>query len=339
MPVTREYTDHFSMDISPSGGTITLEFHVLWADIDDVLAELFPPTAGGSIGANELDPYLSRYRAQKVSVDKIANKAALKNDIVADPNDFIPRFEKASITVTYSNSEAQSPADQDEADADGDPVPFLSHTWSTGTELVEQETSGAIFTPGGNVKANTPVSQVITMIQHSIEWPRVVSPPFASIRALHGRVNQSTMDFATGSILPETLLLLGASPHRDYMSNGEKAWSLGYQFSERRVEIVAGLSVDPAYVYAELGGGTDPYTVYTPGDPVKYGGWNHFYDSITNKGFARLHKSPPGNVSVTWVGDTSGTLVTDLSAGYYGAYEEATAIYKKGDMSLLFQQV
>jgi hypothetical protein len=322
-----------------------MSFNCAWADVDDVLSEIFPPGSSTSPAATELDPYLQIYRAASVDITPLGSPPKLLNDIDTDPLDVIPRFETAHVSITFSNDQSERPADQDEADADGDPVPFLTHTWSAGTEIVERETNEAKFAGGGGaggpVKANTPVATVIPMIQHTIDWPRVISPPFNSIRSLLGRVNNSVMTFSTGSILPETLLFVGTSLRKDYLSNGDKAWSLQYQFSERRVPIEFGLSVDGDYEYYESSEIADvPYVKSTPSLGAKWGGWNHFYDSVTHKSFARLYlKTPKSNWPLTWLEEGGGGSHTEyVSPLLYGMYNDRTAPYKKGDLSQLFTQ-
>jgi hypothetical protein len=325
-----------------------MAFNCEWADVDDVLSEIFPPGSSTSPAATELDPYLQIYRAASVDITPLGSPPKLLNDIDADPLDVIPRFETAHVSITFSNDQSNRPSDQDEADADGDPVPFLTHTWSAGTEIVEHETNEAKFAGGGGaggpVKANTPVATVIPMIQHTIDWPRVISPPFNSIRSLLGRINSSVMTFATGLILPETLLFVGASLRKDYLSNGNKAWSLQYQFSERRVPIEFGLSVDATHEYAEktlLGTPIEvPIVNLNLAEPTKWGGWNHFYDSVTHKSFARLYLKPPeADLSLTWLEEGGGGSHTaTVSPLLFGMYDDRTAPYKKGDFSQLFTQ-
>ena len=345
MPVSREWRDSVSINVRPDGGSVNMSFNCAWADVDDVLSEIFPPGSSTSPAATELDPYLQIYRAASVDITPLGSPPKLLNDIDADPLDVIPRFETAHVSITFSNDQSERPADQDEADADGDPVPFLTHTWSAGTEIVEHETNEAKFAGGGGsggpVKANTPVATVIPMIQHTIDWPRVISPPFNSIRSLLGRVNNSVMTFSTGSILIETLLFVGASLRKDYLSNGNKAWSLQYQFSERRVPIEFGLSVDETYEYSELSVVTDwPLVYFNSEKPTKWGGWNHFYDSVTHKSFARLYLKPPaGNLSLTWIEEGGGgSHTTAGSPLLLGMYDDRTAPYKKGNFSQLFTQ-
>jgi hypothetical protein len=342
VPVSREWRDSVSINVRPDGGSVNMSFNCAWADVDDVLAEIFPPGSSTSPAATELDPYLQIYRAASVDITPLGSPPKLLNDIDTDPLDVIPRFETAHVSITFSNDQSERPADQDEADADGDPVPFLTHTWSAGTEIVESEAIEAKFAGGGPVKANTPVATVIPMIQHTIDWPRVISPPFNSIRSLLGRVNNSVMTFSTGSILPEMLLFVGTSLRKDYLSNGDKAWSLQYQFSERRVPIEFGISVDETYEYAK-----GDYIANVPLIrknysflQTKWGGWNHFYDSVTHKSFARLYlKTPEGDLSLTWLEEGGGGSHTvTVSPLIYGMYDDRTAPYKKGDLSQLFTQ-
>ena len=159
-----------------------------------------------------------------------------------------------------------------------------------------------------------------------------------------GKLNDSNMEFATGTILPETCLFVGATLQREYMSDGEKSWRVGYQFSERRVDIKFGLSVDTAYSTPDVsigGGAYLPVVDYVPDDPAKYGGWNHFYDAVGEKGFARLYLKPPsGTTLVNWTGSTAGSVTGQaLNAITYGAYDAETAPYKAGDLDALFTQV
>lgn len=202
----------------------------------------------------------------------------------------------AWLTITYQNIKAH-PQNNTQ-----DPVPMLTHEWDIGGEFVIPNNlalqwagkAGDVSSAGSEVRAGIFVpTQEIT-----INWPRIISPPFTTIRALVGKVNNADFVFNTGTMAFETGLFLGAKVRMDSLSDGTVAFSLGYKFSQKQVpaadvgfpQTVGGVNITQGLV----------------------GGWNHYFRSNASKpGFYRLQ-------------------MTQTVAG-------SNSIYQHGDFTKLFQ--
>lgn len=343
MAVSREIlTTDISGTVTPTSGQMTLSEHINWSDVPARLQEIFAPTTGSGIFATELDPYFGLWRAQSVTFKPRTPRMDADVTVQSESGDdvVLPSFDKAILDITYSSLEQQSPTSQDDADQDGegDPVPFLTHSWSIGGDFITMDDTAMFWSSGDSAKATgIAANKIIPTIEHSINWKRVLYPPFNAIRECLGKVNSRTMTFSTGRIYPECLLFNGAELSRDIMSDGARAWDLTYRFSERRVDAVEALRMlydagTPGYDpndndYRALAYDGVPVTqVYLdpPGKTVpvagRYGGWNHFYKKDNPSGMYRLHQSrPPHNSS-------------------WNFYMEANAIYKQYDLLKLFEQ-
>lgn len=316
MAVTRKILANVRGNITPTTGTITIQEQIAWTDLAERLGEIFGPTLPTGIVASELDPALAIYRAQSVEFQSFTDKAVSTVNGASDEAGItagggFPVFEFAHLTIQYSANEQQSPASQDEADqdGDGDPVPFLTHSWGIGGDFVTMDNSKMYWSSGDSAQATgIAANKIIPTIEHSINWKRVLNPPFDELRNCLGKVNEKKMTFATGTIYPEGLLFNGAEMSRDIMSDGTRAWDVTYRFSERRV--------DAAYKETFFGGTT--VKIYDgEGPQKKFGGWNHFYNKDAGK-MMRLHATSP--------------------AADKHLYHEDHAVYKQYDLLKLFEQ-
>lgn len=268
MPVTRDYeTTEVSGDITPTSGTVTTSLIINWANVPALLAEVFPPSSAVTPFAAELDPYFGIFRANRLTFKNLSN---LTTNLTGTG---VANFGKARVTITYSSVQIEPPQDQGEADADGDPVPFLTHSLGIGGEYITFGTENQLYW-GATGIAVAAVQGIdagfpITQTEHQIHWHRVVSPPFQAIRDLMGKINQTELTFATGTIRKGTLLFLGAEMSRDIMSDGTRAWDVTYRFSERNYtnsDRIAGWQLNSAL----QNGDTSTTTEYIT--------WNHFWN-------------------------------------------------------------
>lgn len=340
MAVTRQIQTNLSGSVTPTTGQVKISEVIDWTDVPARLAEIFGPTTGTGIVATELDPLFGLWRAQNVEFKPLRNQKMSDTVAGASAGDpIMPVFTEAELNITYSSIEQESPTSQDEADQDGegDPVPFLTHSWSIGGDFITMDDTSMYWSLGASAKGTgIAANKIIPSIEHSINWKRVLNPPFGEIRNSLGKVNSKNMTFSTGLIYPECLLFNGAEMSRDIMSDGTRAWDVTYRFSERRVDAIPRLvTIVPASGSGGLytsydGSGPTKYTPPPPQSPEvipsniqpfmggRYGGWNHFYKKDETPGMYRLHQS---------------MIISNPHL-----YHEDQAIYKKYDLLKLFEQ-
>ena len=240
-------------------------------DLEAFIAEIFPVTlpSGSSniIRAGAVHPEFNYLYARSMRVEPAEIS---KDDDYSATNDAIPANYKC--TIQYDTTNALQADSENPDDNTADPVTHLTHRWSTGGEFLTLPESGLKWDDGTGEPVTQEVSAgiIVPHIEHQITWPRIINPPFTAIRNTIGTVNNAALTFQTGQIAAETLLFLGAEMQREVMSDGTRAWSVGYRFSERRV--TSGDENDP--------GGGNP------------GGWNHFFRSTirVGSGWYRLVK-------------------------------------------------
>jgi hypothetical protein len=177
---------------------------------------------------------------------------------VSQDIDVLNTYADLKVTIEYgTNQPGNNPENQGD-----DPVELLEHRWSTGGEFVTLPSGGFQWHPDdGDVDDDVRPGLLLPHFEQSITWPRVENPPFSIIRDRIGCVNNSTVNFVTGSCPPETLLFLGAELHRTVLTTGALAWDVTYRFSERRC---------PLAESDTLGGVSGAAS-------ISVGGWNHFF--------------------------------------------------------------
>jgi len=230
-----------------------------WSSIPDLLDELFP--FGSVISASH--PSFPIMRARSLHVEPFSGNN--EKPISPSSSDLalssVNAYASAKATIDYEYSPSFSEEDPEDPQQNPDPVTLLSHRWSIGGEFLAIPPTGFEWCDGGEVDPEQiNVGILIPTIEHQISWPRVQYPPFSTIRSSIGKCNTTAISFATGTILPETLLFLGADLQRDILSTGALAWQVTYRFSERRVK-AADDSCSPAGVTGD----------------TAVGGWNHLY--------------------------------------------------------------
>jgi len=323
-------------EINPTGGSFEVTERIAWADTIARILEIFPLSTSSSIGLPEVDPFFGTYRASSIRMRaQGAEPKQIGKNIGFTAGVQIPVYDYNVFTITYSSTES-SYGDISDPESK-DPVPFLSHSWSAGGEVVTMENAEMTWSGGAKAKAHAAASNanfIVPTIEHSITWHRVHSPPFAAIRSALGKVNKTTMDFDTGeNIWPETLLFLGAELNRDILSDGSRAWQVVYKFSERRVDtgyknnsqVADGVGeyIEDGVVYTAGGGFFTDNGL--PISTLTLGGWNHFFrqKDATNGGYAPgFYRLNLGNVN-------SSTT----------AYQDEYAVFKKSELLDLFTQV
>tara|TARA_R110002096_G_scaffold66682_6_gene162287 strand:+ start:8549 stop:9538 length:990 start_codon:yes stop_codon:yes gene_type:complete len=315
-------------NINAESGSITVVGKISWANLGGKLAELFPSSTTGGLGANPYDPLFGIYRCQSVEFKPIGADPKVNYGtpaVSSHDSDFtMPVYEYAWLTITYSSQQVEFPnASGDTPDTpDGSTqVVGLQHQLTSGGEIITLDDSSLVWSDTKSVKGtNVSATKVVATIEHNVTWNRVLSPPWASMRELIGKVNDANLGpFQTGTMYVETLLYLGFTATPDITADGVRVWNIGYRFSERRVDELT----------KDAEGGTVTADGVA-GYESQFGGWNHFYKQEDEKdafgnltatsGFKRLHTRRP------------------LIGGYL-TYNEDTAVHKKADLTALFVQV
>lgn len=247
-------------DITPVGQRAQRMAIIEQSLLDDLITYLFPL---GDFG--RAYPGNAALRASNMHVEpwggeasKIASPIASNLDV-----DAINTYAYLKVTVDYETIQA----DISQGD---DPQLLLNHRWSIGGEFLTVEAKGLEWSDEGLVDDDVKAGILIPTIEHQITWMRVERPPFTAMRDRLGCVNSANQNFQTGTILPETLLFLGAELHRDILTSGALAWQVGYHFSERRVAMATDLA--PGDHGNKVGG-------VSGGAAMSVGGWNHFFRS------------------------------------------------------------
>lgn len=247
--------------VNPQGSQATRYGRINWADFDALVAEVFPVTilSGGAniVGIGAPMPERPYLRASQMTMQPETDAIQGPFDS-ASLQDFdqLNYYATARVTIQYITPKINITA------PDGDPVPLLTHRWAIGAETLTLPNKGlfwAIDNTAVDEKLNAGI--LIPKIEHQISWPHVLDPPFDGIRACMGGVNDSTFSLVTGDIAAETLLFLGAELERECLSDGSRAWTVTYRFSEKRLDY--------------------------PKDQCLPGGWNHFWDP-ERAGFYRM---------------------------------------------------
>lgn len=269
MVAWNELTGSPSFDVQPDGAAAERRGLVAWSDLDEFVAEIFPPSVaeGSSIGQVAGAPFPGRpfLRAESIRIqpfgDRITGPDALQEFTTS------PEYTQAVLTIRYATP--KSAQSEEESDEEGDPVPFLRHRWSVGGEFLSLPASGLEWAGMSDVVPEDINAGIfVPTIEHEVRMPRVTFPPFAAIRDRVGTVNASAITFSTGAIDPETLLFLGAEMEREVMSDGTRAWNIAYRFTERRV-----------------------YPQDQDVSAVGFGGWNHCWlGGAADGGWFRLQR-------------------------------------------------
>jgi len=347
MAVSRNiFSPGITGEITPTSGSFEVVERIAWADTIPRLREIFPISTSSVIGLPEVDPFFGTYRASSVKMRAHGGEPKqIGRNIGFTAGVQIPVYDHNIFTITYSSNQNDY---TDSSEQSNDPVPFLSHSWSAGGEIITVENADMKWSGGDAARAHAAASNanfIVPTIEHSITWHRVKTPPFEAIRSALGKVNVSTMDFDTGTnIWPETLLFLGAELSRDILTDGTRAWQVVYKFSERRVD--TGYASNGVQYFDGVGRYIESSIRYTPGSITApglddsglpfgtniIGGWNHFFRQkygstagaiYTYPGFYRLHLD-------------SGVGLTPTTSKFY---VKEFAIFKRHELLDLFTQV
>jgi len=287
MPVMRTLIAGYpQISVTPTSGSMTFQYGIYGRDISDFLYEIFPPNSATNLYVPEADPLSGKYRASSCNVepfngDKTPFRVGATDD---DPTmyDNPINSDKPTwrATVVYSSLQRTYDDDSDSGNT-RDPVTMLSHSISIGGEYItlgdDARLSWGTFLAGAYSESaagdapqrGLPAGFPLPTQEHTVQWHRVVSPPFQDIYERVGCINSDMIEYNVGKFYPQTVLFLGAEISRDILSDGTRAWSVTYRFSVRK--IVEERVIDTSFLEYE---------------GIKYGGWNHFYD--TKAGFFRL---------------------------------------------------
>ncbi len=180
----------------------------------------------------------------------------------------------------------KGPGGQD-GSSQGQTVTFLTHRGSIGIEyftlpqatLRWQTDLKKKIVLSAQEKNNTAIAvppdlqcgKIVPHIEHTLVWNYVQWPPWVSIRAGAGKLNDKLWAGAPA----ETVLFLGADWEHEYTSSKQQSyWKLTYKFSEKN------------------------YNALDPNNPR---GWNHFWRPLLNapvgSGGGRYDRLVPRNMS------------------------------------------
>lgn len=334
-----------TFDITANESRAFLTGWVPWDDLAAFAASIFPPSTiiGGSLFQylGQAFPGWPNLRCTNLKITPLNPGDIIDNQVPASypvldytgESIKLPIYNFAHVELTYENVKNQ-PTNPD------DPVPYLTHRWSIGGEVLTLGRGGSVWDKllyktetvpvspsdpeyrnwvGRQVDEDTKAHILIAQIEHEITWPRVIRPPFTAIRNCLSHVNAANMSFITGQCPTETLLFPGAQVQTQVMSDGTFAMEMVYRFSEKRVFAM---------------------------DQDAPGGWNHFfYQGASNRvgvgeyaecifapaGFYRLERQV--NNPFSDCNFAFGYNMDDLVIGY----QEETAIYPKADFTALFR--
>tara|TARA_R110000824_G_scaffold292356_1_gene480764 strand:+ start:149 stop:1144 length:996 start_codon:yes stop_codon:yes gene_type:complete len=317
-------------NINAEQGTITVVGKILWTNLGNKLNELFPSSTSAGVGANPVDPLFGIYRCQSCEFRPIGENPNVVYGSPAasvfDADFTMPAYEFAWLTITYSSLQVEFPnvtGDNPDTPDGTTEVTGLTHQLSSGGEVITLANDSLYWSDGVCAKGtNVTASKVIVTVEHNVTWRRVLTPPWADMRSLVGKVNNADLGpLQTGTMIEETLLYLGFTAVPDIMSDGTRVWEIGYRFSERRVDELTKL-------IRGIGGVVlDGVT----GHEGEFGGWNHFYKQEESK-------DKDGNVNTKTSGFRRLHSVEPAGGGNPLVYAEKTAIFRKADLSALFVQ-
>jgi hypothetical protein len=207
----------------------------------------------------------------------------------------------AKVTVSFETPEYDQSEPTNDGPAGNETMTFVSYKVSVGAEFLTypnfclrwdqpsdsslDDSPGAPLSPRHtNVSDDTQASVIIPLIEHTLTWPHVAFPPWNAIRACVGKVNA----FRFAGAPAETLLFLGAECSREITSEGIRAWSVEYKFSEKN------------------------QNPFVPTDPQ---GWNHFLrpDGPSAGQFMRLNKRVAGGYTTLRAAASASTSIQVVS--------------------------
>lgn len=267
---------------SPKGSYRGLQYVIkrmgttAYEDIDAFRQELMPPTVTFGTNQNQFFgaalPNDPRFRVTAFDWQPLPGGQLLGTDGFG-----MPLYELAEWVIEYQIPVFEAPNTPNNPD----PVGFLTHEWTGGGEFLTLENQSLAFkTSTEFVPAGPEVKPgiFIPTVEMNVTWDRVVNPNFAIISDLIGKVNNNYFQLRTGIAEPETLLFLAPHLTQQIMSDGAKAYKVGFKFSKRKV---------PA-----ADGGIDGNNI---------GGWNHYWwegDSSLDAlpGFHKVFRSYGGSL-------------------------------------------
>lgn len=250
-----------------TGWTARRRVKFLWADIDDLIEELFPPTilSGTTVTIQLPAEFPGRFW---MNVDNVQIAPFDPSQSFTLDADGIMQHVDAVAEIDYKTNRF---------DLDPDTDTFLTHRWSVSGEHLTIPGYGLEWnTDGQTAASDNGIVQFIPIIHHEFTWNEVPDPPFATIRDNIGRVNATTFFEAAA----ETLLFTGAEASREIDNFGNFIWTLTYIFAER---VVGGVA-----------------------NPAATIGWNHHFRAEENAGRWELvntkNGDPPYALSTNFLG-------------------------------------
>lgn len=272
---------HFDLEANTASATRVVRLEP-WSELDTAINDL----AGGSLSMGQLLIVTQPIKYPgKDYLWLLDIKAKPFYDCVgtADANDLPEDPAGAELTLLYRTPRFEQGQQQNHPQVPVDT--YLTIERNMSLEFVSEPGQG-LFWPaqqaGGDpyddgnefdghpVDIDGHITSVVSVGDIRVTWHRVKNPPWATIYALQGTVNNAQfMGFAE-----EQVLFVGVADQQQFQTDGTDIWRLTYQFNVR-IPKFKHKDVDPASLQDFWGTAGDYYAKYLP-EHIVLGGWNHF---------------------------------------------------------------
>ena len=140
----------------------------------------------------------------------------------------------ALVTMEFAPSK-----NEDDQEDSSQPETFLTHSMTSGGSFMRLKQQFSTFywgTVGFGNEVEDPAVDIMKMvptIEHNLQWPRVLNPPWTAMMDMLGKVNSSSQALFKNAAA-ETVMFMGWSASQVYLSTGIQPWQLDCKFSQRQ---------------------------------------------------------------------------------------------------------
>lgn len=243
----------------PDGATAAEKLLIRGTDLGAFLSEIFPPPR--EVLGLVIYPETRRLPGTDVLVAKTFSAHPYNPGLPGDPFSTDTSAPSGTYSFLYEvdigyETDKKGSKDSEEEDPN-EPESFLRHSITAGGEFItipaqalKHQTKGrpppfrpdvlgegAIAeTESGEAEDNLdqllPITKIIPITTHTLEWRQVPLVPWGRIRNKLGHVNSDVIplfDLAQ----PETVLFTGVNGSQEYLWDGRRPWTLQFTFVER----------------------------------------------------------------------------------------------------------